>query len=349
MMDAPRTKTQRVIPILPVSAASSDATSAVATARTQHQRLLWQVGFFFLFLLAPVFNIFRFDLTTGHAWLLGMPWRLGIDDFAAGRISSTEVGFNILLRLFLPLGVGAVVFLLVAWRWGRLYCGWLCPHFSAVETINKLMRRASGRQSIWDRQPIPPRNPDGSPNPVNRLWWLPTIAFSFGFAALWAVVLLTYLLPPQEIYSNLLYLAPTRNQALFLGAATTVLTLEFVFARHLFCRFGCAVGLFQSLAWMSNRGAMVVGYERQRAADCASCYESGGPGYAACEGVCPMRMKPRTAKHKMFACTQCAQCVEACATVQQRHDGNHESLLHWVENEEAQRNEAQVTLTGSRD
>jgi ferredoxin-type protein NapH len=25
-----------------------------------------------------------------------------------------------------------------------------------------------------------------------------------------------------------------------------------MFARHLFCRFGCAVGLFQSLAWMAN-------------------------------------------------------------------------------------------------
>jgi ferredoxin-type protein NapH len=34
-----------------------------------------------------------------------------------------------------------------------------------------------------------------------------------------------------------------------------VFTLEFALARHLFCRFGCAVGLFQSLAWMANPGA----------------------------------------------------------------------------------------------
>lgn len=323
---------------MPASAASLDR---------QRQRLLWQAGFFLLFALAPVFNIFRFDLDAGHAWLLGMPWRLGLDAFLAGKIGAAEAGGNILLRLFLPILAGGAVFLYCAWRWGRLYCGWLCPHFSAVETINALMRRASGKQSLWDRQPIPPRNADGSPRPAHPLWWMPTVLFAVGFAALWAVVLLTYLLPPAEVYGRLWALDPTRNQAIFLSAATTVLSLEFLFARHLFCRYGCAVGLFQSLAWMSNREAMVVGYERPRAADCAACYEAGGPGYAACEGVCPMRLRPRTPKHKMFACTQCAQCIEACGTVQQGQ--GRVSLLQWVDKDAARRNEAQVSLTGNRD
>ncbi|GAB2181637.1 hypothetical protein DLREEDagrD3_18600 [Denitratisoma sp. agr-D3] len=305
------------------------------------------MGFFLLFALAPVLDVFRFDLSAGHAWLMGMPWRLGIDDFLAGRIGPLEAGLNILLRLFLPLLAGAGAFLYCAWRWGRLYCGWLCPHFSAVETINRLMRRASGRQSLWDRQPIPPRNPDGSPQPAHAAWWLPTVAFALLFAVLWAVVLLTYLLPPAEVYGRLWHLNPTRNQRLFLAAASTVLTLEFLFARHLFCRFGCAVGLFQSLAWMSNRDALVVGFERERAADCAACYDAGGPGHAACEGVCPMRLRPRTPKHKMFACTQCTQCIEACATVQQGR--GQVQLLRWVDKDAARRNEAQVSLTGNRD
>lgn len=321
---------------------------ASAADRTrQFRRLLWQAGFFALFVLAPVFNVFRYDLTAGHAWLLGMPWHLGLDAFLAGKMGALEAGLNILLRLFLPILVAGGGLMYVAWRWGRIYCGWLCPHFSAVETINGLMRRASGKQSIWDGQPLPPRNPDGSPRPVHPLWWVPTIAFAVGFAFLWAVVLLTYLLPPAEVYGRLWHVDPTRNQALFLGVATVVLTLEFLFARHLFCRFGCAVGLFQSLAWMSNRGAMVIGYARPRAADCAACYDAGGPGYAACEGVCPMRLRPRTPKHKMFACTQCAQCVQACGTVQQAH--GKVSLLKWVDRDAARSNEAQVSLTGNRD
>jgi len=32
------------------------------------------------------------------------------------------------------------------------------------------------------------------------------------------------------------------------GAGTVLLSAEFLFARHLFCRFACAVGMFQSVA-----------------------------------------------------------------------------------------------------
>ncbi len=313
----------------------------------QRQRLAWQMGFFVLFVLAPVFDLFRYDLYAGHAIILGIDWRLGLDDFFAGRITGTEAGVNLLLRLFLPLVGGAALFLAVAWRWGRLYCGWLCPHFSVVETINRMMRHASGKQSLWDGKAVPPRNPDGSTFVVDARWWLLTVPMTAFFAFVWAVVLLTYLLPPAEVYGNLWQLAPTRNQALFIGAGTAVLTLEFLFARHLFCRFGCAVGLFQSLAWMGNRGAMVVGFQRERAADCSTCYGPGGPGYAACEGVCPMRLKPRVAKHQMFTCTQCGQCIAACATVQESRPPG--PLLGWVEQEAARQNEAKVSLTGHRD
>jgi polyferredoxin len=332
-------------------AVANDGTATSASSsgsqRLQRQRLWWQMGFFILFVLAPVFDIFRYDLTERHAIIFGMDWRIGLDDFFAGNITSLELGGNILLRVFLPVVGGGVLFIAAAWRWGRLYCGWLCPHFSVVETINGLMRHATGKHSVWDKKPVPGRNPDGSVFSVNSKWWLPTVVLAVGFAFAWAVVFLTYLLPPAEIYGNLWRLEPTRNQTIFLTAATTVLSLEFLFARHLFCRFGCAVGLFQSLAWMGNRGAMVVGFKRMRAADCTTCYAADGPGYSACEGVCPMRLRPRMAKSAMFACTQCGQCINACDTVQSKT--SETTLLEWVEHEAAQQNEATVSLTGRRD
>lgn len=314
---------------------------------TRRLRLVFQTGFFLLFIAAPIFDLFRYDLVRGHAIFFGFEWRLGIDDFLAGRVGAAQAGINILLRLFLPIIVGAAIFLAVAWRWGRLYCGWLCPHFSVVEIINRLMRRASGKPSLWERKPLPPKNPDGGEFEIDARWWMGTIPITIVFAFVWAVVLLTYLLPPAEVYGNLFAGAPTRNQALFIGVGTFVLALEFLFGRHLFCRFGCAVGLFQSLAWMSNRSAMVVSFDRARAADCADCYAADGPGYAACEGVCPMRLRPRVPKHKMFTCTQCAQCIAACGTVERnRPEG---ALLRWVDRNAARRNEAQVSLTGKRD
>ncbi|MFN3984473.1 MAG: 4Fe-4S binding protein [Rhodocyclaceae bacterium] len=303
--------------------------------RLQRKRRLWQAGFFALFVLAPVFDLLRYDLTAGHAWLLGLEWRLGLDDFSAGRIGAAEAGANVLLRLFLPLLVAAGLFLWAAWRWGRLYCGWLCPHFSVVETINRLMIRASGKHSVWDRRSLPPWQPDGTPRRSDLRWWCVVVPAAVAFAFLWAVVLLSYLLPPATVYGNLFSAALTRNQALFLMAATTVLSLEFLFARHLFCRYACAVGLFQSLAWMSNRNAMVVGFKRPRASECATCLPDR---QSACDAACPMRLTPRNIKRHMFTCTQCAQCLSACAEV--KRDAPAGPLLQWVSHEAARANEA---------
>ena len=318
--------TLRIIPIRPVE----------KTAVTRQKwRTILQAGFFLLFIIAPPLDLLRYDLIAGHAWILGMEWRLGFDDFSAGRIDAATLALNLLLKLFLPIVVAAALFLFAAWKWGRLYCGWLCPHFSVVESINRLMIRASGKPSVWDRDALPPWQADGRPRRRDRHWWALVVPAAVLFALLWAVVLLSYLLPPDDLYARLFRFDLTRNQALFIFAATTVLSLEFLFARHLFCRFACAVGLFQSLAWTANRDAMVVGFNRERAADCARCLPDRA---SACEAACPMRLTPRTLKRHMFTWTQCAQCVDACATTQQHNAAG--PLLQWVSDAAARTNES---------
>ncbi len=52
-----------------------------------------------------------------------------------------------------------------------------------------------------------------------------------------------------------------------------------------------------------------------------------------CDHVCPMRLKPRNIKRLMFACTQCGQCIAACATVQRDHPEG--SLLNWIADQQA--------------
>ena len=112
--------------------------------------------------------------------------------------------------------------------------------------------------------------------------------------------------------------------------ATIALSIEFLFALHLFCRFGCAVGLFQSLSWMGNDRGMVVGFDTTRASLCRQCNN-------ACDNVCPMRLKPRSIKRRMFTCTECAQCVSACTQVQERSGRAvpADSLLNWVSGADA--------------
>lgn len=314
----------RIIPILP------PASTRARERRKQAWRLLAQSAFFIVFVLTPIFDLLRYDLTRGHAYFLGMEWHLGIDAFLAGQIGAGQAALNILLRLFLPLAILALGVLGIAWKWGRLYCGWLCPHFSVVETVNRLMLVATGKPSLWEGKPLPRTQPDGRRVDPDWRYWFLVVPFAVAFAFLWAVVLLSYLMPPLEMYPRLFSLSLLQGEALFIGAATAVLTLEFLFARHLFCRYACAVGMFQSLAWVANKKAMVVGVDRSRLSECATCLDGEG---SACEAVCPMRLKPRSIKRLMFACTQCGQCLSACATVQR--DNPRGSLLAWVQDEAA--------------
>ncbi len=300
----------------------------------QRKRGLFQMSFFLLFLLAPPLDIFRLDLHLGHFILFGQDWTLGL---GTGELSAAEMTLNVILRGFLPLALVAGTVLLVAWRWGRLYCGWLCPHFSMIEVINRLMQKASGKPSLWETAAVDPTQPDGSRLSTSSSYWLPTVLLIISFAFIWALTLLTYLLPPFEIYHNLLTASLTPNQWRFLLVATFLLSIEFTFARHFFCRYACAVGVFQSHAWMANSKAMVVNFDRQRAAACLDCNK-------ACDNVCPMRLKPRNIKRKMFACTECAQCISACSQVQAPK--NQPSLLKWTSGQDAE--EISETLLGKR-
>lgn len=309
------------------------------TRRVQRWRSLFQVGFFALFLLAPALDLFRYDMPAKQFIVLGMPWTLGIDDFMAGRISATEVGLNILLRGALPILLAGVAFIGVAWRYGRLYCGWLCPHFSIVESLNQMMRRAIGKQSLWDRQRLPEQNPDGTVARRDALWWFVLLPVAVFFAFLWTISLLTYIWPPAQVWPDLFAATLPRFQVIFLVAGTAAFSMEFLFARHLFCRFACAAGFFQSVAWMANRKAMVVGYERGRAPECAGCN-------SACDNACPMRLPPRNVKRMMFSCVQCGQCMDACAHVKASSPSG--PLLHWVHDDQAGREASFNTRTAKQ-
>ncbi len=298
----------------------------------QRLRLITRTGFFLFYLLAPVFNLLRFDLNSQTFYLLGFEWHVGIDSFQRatqecfpGQPDTFDMLINFAELIFLPVISLIAVGAFISWKWGLIYCGWLCPHESVVEIINHLMRRASGKFTLWDRKILPEKQLDGTDISPNKNWWFVTAAVILLLAFTWAISLLTYLVSPKEIYGNLLHLSFTQIQLIFLAIATTVIALEFTFARHLFCRFGCSLGLFQSLMWMLNKKALVVGFDRSRTKECIGCDVS-------CEIACPIKLKPRSIKRKMYSCSQCMRCIDACESVQ-KHRGKEIPLLQMINGE----------------
>lgn len=269
-------------------------------------RRLSRSSFFLLFLLAPVLDLFRLDLNQGHFIILGIDWTLGL---RGSTLGTAEITWQLALRLLIPVLLTVALLFWVVWRWGRIYCGWLCPHFSMVEWIDQTMDRWLGRRSLWE--PV-----DGVRRPMARaVVAVAVVSVSF----LWAITLLSYLVTPIPLWQGLFSLELPRWNWIFLTAATLAFAVEFTLARHFFCKFGCAVGIFQSLIWMLNRRSMIVGFSRERARDCRDC--------SACDRACPMRLKPRGMKRHKITCTQCGVCIQTCSQVQANNPQG--SLLHW--------------------
>ncbi len=287
-------------------------------SRREKIRIFTRSSFFLLFILAPFLNIFRLDLTLGHFIIFGQPWTLGLESFQQGQGDAVSAAITLLTRAFFPVLSFIVIVSFIIWKMGRIYCGWLCPHFSVVEIFNDMMLKYLNRVTIWEK---------ASKKTNGILPWL-LVFFScalMGFV--WSFSLLSYLLPPKELIPDLLNGELGAGSTRFLIAATTIFTIDFFFARHLFCKFGCAVGLFQSLIWMANSRAMVVSFDKPRAQLCQSCNRE-------CDRACPMRLHTRSIKRAKFTCTQCGQCLNACDQVQ--HDNPDGRVINWVTKEKAQ-------------
>lgn len=278
----------------------------------QSKRLTTRAAFFGLFLLAPVLNIFRYDLTETRFVLFGFPLSFNLNLDWVAQSSPMDVASQVLLWFILPILVLVPLVLWVAWKWGRIYCGWLCPHFSVVETINNLMTRITGRPTLWEALK------KGRHGKVVHWAGLTLVCALIGFS--WALALLSYLLPPIPLYADLVTGNLSFYPAIFLAIATTIFTLDFLFARHLFCKYGCVFGVVQSITWMTHGRGQLVTFDTTRAAACRDCTK-------ACDAACPMRLPTRSHKRAKFSCTQCLQCVSACREVQK--DNPEGSLLHW--------------------
>lgn len=297
---------------------------SVKQSSMQRLRFFTRIIFFLLFLLAPPLDLLRFDPLLGAIIFFGQQHPLWLETPLRCDPGISPAFVQLLIRILIPILIALGFASWLAWRYGRLYCGWLCPHFPAVEVIDSFMKKALGRRSLWSKKSSTNASLAARSRLARTAWWGLIALAAIGSAFVWAVALLSYIWPPSEVYQAVLSASPSRFQLVFLSTATLLFSLDLLFARHLFCRYLCSVGLFQSLLWMSNKAALRVGFKRERVKECISCQVD-------CEQACPMQLKPRASKRHLLSCTQCGLCLQACEQVQNANPRG--SLLNWVDRE----------------
>ncbi len=246
-----------------------------------------------------------------------MPWLNGVRlDLPGSQVvyagRAYPLGWPHVLGLIVPFVVLIWGLAYLAYRRGRVFCGWACPYGSLVEAFDAL-RTALGRGrhrrvAAWMRR-----------GPLHR-WALRggALLVLTVVPLVMAASLAAYLVPPARILQalgRLPVLSDTGQTAIWAWMALVLLgswAAGFVVRFH-FCRMVCIYGMGQAMAASAADPARIL---RPRFMPgsldaCGTCQ--------ACVKACFVDLDPRTPDLRLGfsdGCFNCGDCVDHCETVQ---------------------------------
>lgn len=263
--------------------------------------LLTQPLFWGLVFLGPQLDVFRVDMIHQRLVFAGQ-----------------HLPFEFEHLMWLPIGFYAVVILIgiVSFIWGRLFCGWTCPHNTLTEwtrPIRAMLGETWGREDKpkWMKRLI-----RRYPHSQELLMWAsPMVALPITFAL--SVLLSCYVVPPDYVWAQ--YASGKPHIALVWGHGLfTLIGLFLLYAGHDFCRTCCPYGMAQSISAYHENSRwrpMEIFFSGDKASQCKTCQ--------ACQIVCPVALDPREGtlsgtdlKVGQFdGCFNCGECIDACKFV----------------------------------
>ncbi len=205
--------------------------------------------------------------------------------------------------------LGVAVIGVVSFIWGRLFCGWVCPHNTLTEWT-RAFRAVFGRdayprwmQALFKKAPA-----------LKVMFNLSSLPLAVVITAVLSVVLSTYIVPLDWILAQYGGFKP--HVALVFGHFLFVLIGMFLlYAGHDFCRNACPYGMAQSMsAYQEGRWQpMEIEYAPLASIedDCNTC--------TGCQTACPVDLDPRYPENlkvgEFFGCFNCGECIDACKQV----------------------------------
>lgn len=242
------------------------------------RRRLVQTACLAIFILLPLFDLFRFDFTAGRLHLFGA--EIWLDEWAL---------------LWLALMFGMWLIGAMSLVFGRVYCAYACPQMVFTEIAHDFDELAKRMVRKLFRGLDQARR--------RRIAQAVSITLAAVLSVAASVFFLAYFAPLRTVVGRMAHLSfgPWIGA---IGALTALLAfLDFAFVRETFCRSVCPYGLLQGV--IEDGRSLHVKFD-ESTGKCIECM--------ACVKACPMEIDIRDGAFQI-ECTRCGSCIDACDTI----------------------------------
>ncbi len=213
------------------------------------------------------------------------------------------------LAFFVLTGIGFSLFLVSA-LWGRIWCGWACPHTVFLEGFYRRVERwIDGPREARIKLAKGPWTAEKVRKRVLKHGIYIVLSLVI------AHIFLSYFVSLPRVF-EMVRQAPGENLTPFLWVTviTGIIYFNFFWFREQLCLIICPYGRLQSS--LGDKDTWIIGYDTQRgeprgkksdpnAGDCIDCRR--------CVTVCPTGIDIRNGLQ--MECIGCANCIDACDEV----------------------------------